>query len=72
MTTVEAFAFLDALRASGRVSMWGASEYLQRECGLDASEAKRMHGLWIRTFDDGRSPVEQRAAVAEATDPPKL
>jgi len=44
------YAYLDALRATGRINMMGAGVYLQRDFGLNRYEAKMAVLQWIKTF----------------------
>jgi hypothetical protein len=60
------FAWLDELRESGAVNMFGAGPLIADEFGLDRREARRIHGMWMKTFDDKRTPKE-RAIVALAS-----
>lgn len=51
--------FLDALRESGAVNMFGAAVYIQGEFSLlSSSEAKEFLMEWMRTFSE-RQPVAQ-------------
>jgi len=45
------FDFLNALRDSGATNMWGAAPYLQKEFGLSKSEARKVLGKWMKTFE---------------------
>lgn len=60
---VEAFEFLDDLRASGVTNMYGAAPYLQRRFGFDITEARAMLKAWMNTFD-GDTSHEDRAEQA--------
>jgi|14BtaG_2_1085337.scaffolds.fasta_scaffold06945_5 hypothetical protein len=40
------FAFLDELRDSGSINMFGCGPYLQREFGIDAKEARDVFMRW--------------------------
>jgi hypothetical protein len=42
--------FLDGLRASGLVNMFGASLYLVWEFGLDKHEARAILKEWMATY----------------------
>jgi len=53
----EMFAFLDALRESGVVNMFGAGPYLAEEFGLKRDEATKVLAEWMRTFAE-RHPKE--------------
>ncbi len=56
---IEHFSFLDALRESGAVNMFGAGPILQKEMGLDRKTAKAATLAWMKTFDGQRSPQER-------------
>jgi hypothetical protein len=45
------YQFLNDLRDSGEINMWGASPYLQAEFGLTRQEAKSIFLAWIRSFN---------------------
>ncbi len=52
----EVFEFLDNLRASGVVNMFGAAPYVQEEFeDLDKKEAGWYVGEWMRTFSERHS-----------------
>lgn len=59
------FEYLDELRASGRTNMFGASNYLEAERGLERRDARRVLGLWMESFDPSVS-AEDRAAKVTA------
>jgi hypothetical protein len=42
--------YLDNLRESGEVNMFGASPYLAEVFGLSKAEAREVLGEWMRTF----------------------
>lgn len=44
------FAYLDFLRASGKVNMLGAAPYLAEEFNLNISEARKILYKWIDHF----------------------
>jgi len=44
------FEYLDDLRESGVVNMFGAGPYLQEQFGLDRHTAKRYVLAWMETF----------------------
>jgi len=46
----EMFNWLDALRESGQINMFGAFPYLAREFHISREEAKKIWGEWARTF----------------------
>ena len=53
------FRYLDALRDSGKLNMWGAKPYVAREFALCADYAGRLHMLWMDSFDHGESLGER-------------
>lgn len=44
------FIFLDNLRDSGRINMFGAAPYLQQAFGLDKREARQVLREWMDSF----------------------
>jgi hypothetical protein len=46
----EHLEYLDGLRESGIVNMFGARPYLQEEFGLPKSEATIVLSYWMQTF----------------------
>ena len=50
--TEEHLKFLDDLRESAVVNMFGACPYLEKEFGVTHDEAKTILGWWIQTFSD--------------------
>jgi len=44
------FDYLMVLRDSGKVNMFGAAPYLQKEFGLSASEARNVLSQWMSSF----------------------
>lgn len=44
------FKYLEALRDSGAINMWGAGAYLERDFGLSRREAKTMLLDWFESF----------------------
>jgi len=48
----EYFEFLDDLRDSGTVNMFGASVDLREEFGLDKTEARKILDQWMDTYDE--------------------
>ena len=48
----EYFEFLDDLRDSDTVNMFGASVDLREEFGLDKIEARKILGQWMDTYDE--------------------
>lgn len=45
------FRFLNDLRTSGRVNMFGSGVYLQEVFGVDRNEANELVAEWMRSFD---------------------
>jgi len=45
-------SFLDSLRASGSVNMFGAGQYIEEAFGLKKHEARKMLVVWMETFND--------------------
>lgn len=45
------FAYLETLRRSGAVNMFGAAPYLAEEFDLDKREARRILSLWMENYD---------------------
>ena len=52
MDKEEMFQYLDDLRESGVVNMFGATPYLQDEFGLDKREAHVILAEWMETFGE--------------------
>lgn len=50
------FEFLDTLRESGAINMFGAGPYVQNAFGLDRREARDLVLEWMETFAT-RHPV---------------
>ena len=46
----EYYGYLDALRESGVVNMFGAGAYLQDEFGLSKSEARTILIAWMEQY----------------------
>lgn len=60
------FAYLDKMRASGAINMYGASPYLQREFGIiSPTHARRICQQWRDTFNDVQTAAERAAQVTE-------
>ena len=58
------FRFLDALRLSGQVNMYGATPHIMEQFGVSQKDALDILKMWIKTFGDDIS-VEDRVAKAE-------
>jgi len=50
------FEFLDDLRESGAVNMFGAGQFVQEAFDVDRREARTLVGEWMDTFSE-RHPV---------------
>lgn len=59
----DAFDYLDLLRESGVVNMYGARPYLVRDCELNNKQASKALCLWMDTYEQGAS-VAKRAKQA--------
>ena len=44
--------YLDLLRESGRVNMWGAGAYLAEEFDIGSKDANKITGYWMRSFGE--------------------
>ena len=49
------FQYLDDLRESGQVNMFGSCEYLQSAFGLSRYEAKDVVLEWMKTFGERKN-----------------
>jgi hypothetical protein len=49
---VEVLTFLNELRESGEINMFGASPYIQDLYEVDSREAKRLLVLWMNNFNE--------------------
>lgn len=61
---VEAFEFLDELRESGAVNMFGASAYVVDVLGHDKKTARNLVTAWMKSYD-GETSAEDRAKTFE-------
>jgi hypothetical protein len=50
IVTDEHLDYLDGLRESGVVNMFGASEYIEEEFGFNRREAKEVLMYWMESF----------------------
>lgn len=50
-TTNEYWIFLEELRRSGAINMYGARPYLMEAFGLDKSEATKILADWMRNYN---------------------
>lgn len=46
------FAFLDDLRDSGKINMFGAAPYVEEVFGLERREARKVVIDWMESFND--------------------
>jgi hypothetical protein len=46
----EYYEYLNALRGSGVVNMWGAGAYLQDQFGLSRTEARTIVIAWMKQY----------------------
>lgn len=46
------FNYLNYLRGSGAVNMFGAASYLANEFGIDQKAATRVLGKWMKNFSE--------------------
>lgn len=44
------YDYLEELRQSGKINMFGAAPYLQREFGLEYYEAVKILGEWMTSY----------------------
>lgn len=51
MTTNIYWNYLEQLRRSGRVNMFGATRYLEAEFGLDSREARKILLNWMDNYN---------------------
>jgi len=49
-TQAELFRFLDNLRESGAINMYGAPRVMEQQMGLSSKEAKEVWVAWTETF----------------------
>jgi len=61
-----AFTFLDNLRESGKINMFGAAPYLADAFDLERREAIAISAAWMETFDREASADDRAAKALEA------
>ncbi len=44
------FDYLDALRLSGKVNMFGAGSYIENEFGVSRNDARSILKMWMDSF----------------------
>jgi hypothetical protein len=54
----EEFTYLNRIRESGEVNMFGAAPYLEMEFDLDRREAKQVLMAWMQWVSENPSNVE--------------
>ncbi len=62
---IEAFDYLDALRASGVTNMMGAIPYIQDEFSFPKDAAKKMLTAWMHTFSHDLTASERVTIAGE-------
>lgn len=50
--TDDMLEFLDALRDSGEMNMYGAAPYIAKAYGIDKRDARAVLAYWMATFAD--------------------
>ena len=50
MDQEEVFVYLDSLRESGEINMFGAAPYIQEMFGYSRAEAREMLFKWMETY----------------------
>ena len=48
----DVFDFLDALRQTGQVNMFGSAPYVEQEFDVDHKEARQLVVKWMATYED--------------------
>jgi hypothetical protein len=61
---IKYFEFLDGLRESGAVNMFGAGLVIRDAFGLTGKMARAVHMAWMETFD-GKTKLADRVAQAK-------
>lgn len=62
------FRFLDGLRLSGVVNMFGSAQFLETRFGLDEEVARAVLTGWMVTFGDGKAQPLERVAGIEGSE----
>ena len=52
--------YLDELRDSGEINMWGAAEYLELNFALTREEAAAIWAYWTRTYKERHPKVSMQ------------
>lgn len=50
--------YLDKLRESGKINMFGAGAYLQMEFGMDKLAARKVLKAWMKGGKDAEAPAD--------------
>ena len=61
----EYFQYLDELRASGTVNMYGTTPYLQDVFGIDKELARSIGDKWRKTYNAIQTPQERAAQCSK-------
>ncbi len=59
------FEYLDDLRDSGEVNMYGAPPYLEASASLGKQEAIYVWNLWIRCFDKNTTALKRVREISK-------
>ena len=57
-TIEELFRFLDTLRESGEINMFGAPKVMEQHLGLSSQEAKDVWVAWTETYKEEGEGLE--------------
>ena len=57
-TQEELFRFLDTLRESGQINMFGAPKVMEQHLGLSSQEAKDVWVAWTETYKEEGEGLE--------------
>jgi aryl-alcohol dehydrogenase-like predicted oxidoreductase len=60
---VEAFAYLDRLRETGLVNMFGSSNYVANDLGHDTATARSLVAMWMKSYDADKSVADRATAI---------
>ena len=60
--------FLDNLRKSGKINMWGAGSYVAKQFGITQKEAGIITTYWMDTFSDRHPKMIQNDLYQWTTD----
>jgi len=51
ITQCEVNIFLNNLRETGKINMWGAAPYISEMFGISKAQARKMLTIWMESFD---------------------